>query len=80
MDITFTWDGIELDAVVTFDGDDMEFESLTCNGFEAGFLMDTIHSHSIYDAAYTAATASYRKALEDLHYERAAERKETEYA
>lgn len=80
MDITFDWAGIPLHADITFDGDDIEFVTLTCDGFEAGFLLDTIHNQSIYDAAYTAATASCRKALEDLHYERAAERKETEYA
>lgn len=80
MHITFTWDGIPLQADITFDDDDIEFDTLTCNGFEAGFLLDTIHSQSIYDAAYTVATASYRKAMDDLRYERAAERKETEYA
>lgn len=80
MHIIFDWAGIPLHADITFDDDDIEFDTLTCNGFEAGFLLDTIHSQSIYDAAYTAATASYRKAIEDLRYEHAAEHMENAYA
>lgn len=79
MHITFEWCSLTLGALIRFDPveGEIEFIDLTCNGFEAGFLLDSAGQQDIYDAALIAARAADRNLVRELQDERAADRAQT---
>lgn len=74
MEITFDWQSLTLDAIVEIEDDGIDIESLTYNGLEAGFLLDSAFTRDIYDAAYTAVRQAERKLVQRLKDEQAADR------